>query len=131
MRTSGVLLLLLSLLGQSLQVMALDCVQKKNDQQLQHSLLDDATPPCHSQALVGKAKVPTESDTHTTLSQGMAMDCCDSECQCPANACNSLSALTAHSIQVVEPVASVNVLAVLATLNDPYLKSRYRPPIHI
>ena len=127
MRKSGVLLLLLSLLGQSLQVMALDCVQKKNDQQLQYSLVDDATPPCHSQTLAGKAKVAAKS----TPSQSMAMDCCDSECQCPANACNSLSALTADSIQVVEPVASVNVLAVLATLNDPYLKSRYRPPIHI
>ena len=129
MRKFGVLLLLLSLLGQSLQAVALACVHKTDNNGVQYAAEEQSLLPCHMKTENQGRHTPSSTEVSEPLL--LSMDCCDSDCQCPANACNSLSALAAHSIQVIEPVASIHALPAVEIINDPYLKSRYRPPIHI
>lgn len=117
LRKSALALLLLSVVGQSLQAAAMVCPEDHQGQSKGQLSVNTAQPatPCHQ--MVDKVVEDTQAD------------CCASDCQCPANACHSPGSFVDGSLAVFPPLAGAATRFDIALFHDPYLSSRYRPPI--
>jgi len=120
LRKTGLAILLLSLLGQSLQSVAMVCPMD-HDQTMPNSVQEPVMP-CHMSD-------SSDSQTQSKQANPLNMDCCDSDCTCPANACTSLGLGFSNLNSGSSNFHETSQCFMTFVLSPPHNKSLYRPPI--